>query len=107
METDRNPYKKEHSRQELSLELNFRSFLAGEGEAFFTPVPVDDLVTYAALGAPVAIPRGAPYSEDELKRIAEAVRKGGGTLTLIEPAQYSQDCRDCLEKEAPGQIRPG
>src|SRR6266480_645929 len=107
MDIDRNPYKKEHPREELSLELNFRSFLAGEGEAFFTPVPVDDLISFAAVGSPITIPKSAPYSGDELKQVAQAVRRGGSTLTLLGAAGYPPDILERLEKEAPAQIRLG
>ncbi|MCC7017479.1 MAG: hypothetical protein IT564_09795 [Rhodospirillales bacterium] len=100
-----NPYEKVHPKESLSLELNFRSFLAGEGEAFFEPVPVEDMVSIATLGSPVTIPMSAPYSEDELKQIAEAVRQGSSTLTLTGAARYPADVLERLEKEAPGRIR--
>ncbi len=102
-----NPYKREHPKESLSLELNFRSFLAGEGEAFFEPVPVEDMVSVASMGSPVTIPMSAPYSEDELKQIAEGVRQGGGTLTLMGATRYPADVLERLEKAAPGRILPG
>lgn len=102
-----NPYEKVHPKESLSLELNFRSFLAGEGEAFLEPVPVEDVASFAAVGSPVTIPMSAPYSADELYQIAEAVRQGGGTLTLLGAARYPADVLERLEKEAPGRIRLG
>ena len=105
--TNRNPYKDVHPKAELSLELNFRSFLAGEGGAFLEPVPVEDLVSFASVGPPVTIPASAPYSEDELKQIAQAVRRGGGMLTLLGAASYPPDVLERIEREAPGQIRLG
>lgn len=102
-----NPYEKVHPKESLSLELNFRSFLAGEGEAFLEPVPVEDVANFAAVGSPVTIPVSAPYSADELYQIAEAVRQGGGTLTLVGAARYPADVLERLEKAAPGQIRLG
>ena len=104
---DRNPYKGSHAKDELSLELNFRSFLAGEGEAFFTPVPVEDLVDFASVGSPITVPVGAPYSEDQLKEIARAVVKGQSTLTLLGAGSYPRNVLDALEAEAPGRIRHG
>jgi len=102
-----NPYKRDHPKDTLSLELNFRSFLAGEGEAFLEPVPIEDVVRFASVGSPVTIPMSAPYSADELNQIAEAVRQGGGTLTLLGAARYPPDVVERLEKAAPGQIRLG
>ena len=100
-----NPYEKVHPKESLSLELNFRSFLAGEGEAFLEPVPVEDVAHFAAVGSPVTIPMSAPYSADEMTLIAQAVRQGGGTLTLMGAARYPAEVLERLEKEAPGQIR--
>ncbi len=102
-----NPYETVHPKESLSLELNFRSFLAGEGEAFLEPVPVEDMVSFAAVGSPITIPAGAPYSGDELAQVAEAVRQGGGTLTLLGAASYPPEVVVRLEKEAPGRIRLG
>jgi hypothetical protein len=102
-----NPYEKAHPKESLSLELNFRSFMAGEGTEFFEPVPVEDVVTFATVGSPVTIPMGAPYSADELCQIAKAVHRGNGTLTLRGATQYPADVLDRLEKEAPGRIRFG
>ncbi len=101
----RNPYERVHPKNELSVEINFRSFLAGEGDAFFQPVPVEDMVDFASVGSAITIPEGTPYSKRELKQIAKAVRKGGGTLTLVEAASYPPDLVENLEKEAPGLIR--
>lgn len=101
----RNPYKGVHPKESLSVELNFRSFLAGEGAEFFEPVPVEDLVGFASVGSPITIPEDAQYSENELVQIAEAVRKGGGALTLLGAQKYALDVLGRLEKEAPGQIR--
>jgi hypothetical protein len=102
-----NPYKVVHPKEELSLELNFRSFLLGEGEQFFERVPVEDLVSFASAGSPLTIPDGAPYSEDELKQIAEAIRQGGGTLTVLGAAGYPSDLLERIEQAAPGQVRRG
>ncbi len=101
----RNPYERVHPKGELSVEINFRSFLAGEGDDFFEPVPVEDMVDFASVGVPITIPEGTPYSKRELKQIAKAVRRGGGTLTLVEAASYPPDLVENLEKEAPGLIR--
>ena len=101
----RNPYKSVHLKESLSIENNFRSFLAGEGEDFFQPVSVEDMVDFASVGSPITIPESAPYSKSELKKIAKAVRQGGGTLTLLEAANYPPDVLEQLGKEAPGQIR--
>jgi hypothetical protein len=103
----RNPYEGTHPKESLSLELNFRSFLAGEGEAFFEPVPVEDLVSFAAVGSPITIPVDAPYSGEELAQVAAAVGQGGGTLTLLGAAAYPPEVLERLEKEAPGRIRRG
>ena len=46
----RNPYERVHPKEELSVEINFRSFLAGEGDDFFEPVPVEDMVDFASVG---------------------------------------------------------
>ena len=100
-----NPYDKVHAKDELSLELNFRSVLAGEGSELFGPVPVEDVVSFAAVGSPVTIPMSAPYLADELRQIAGAVRRGGGTFTLMGAARYPADLLESLEKAAPGQIR--
>lgn len=100
-----NPYKREHPKESLSLELNFRSFLAGEGEAFFAPVPVEDMERFAAIGSPITIPNGAPYSADDLVQIAKAVKQGGGTLTVLGAGDYPADVLQRLENEAPGQVR--
>lgn len=102
-----NPYKSTHAKEELSLELNFRSFLAGEGGPFFEPVAVADLVTYATVGAPITIPASAPYSLDDLQRIAQAAKQGGGTLTLLGASNYPAEILDRLEQTAPGKIRHG
>ena len=102
-----NPYDKVHPKESLSLEVNFRSVLAGEGSELFGPVPVEDVVTFAALGSPVTIPMSAPYLADELIEIAGAVRQGGSTLTLMGAARYPADLLESLEKEAPGQILLG
>lgn len=100
-----NPYDRVHPKESLSLELNFRSFLAGEGEAFLTPVPVEDMVSFASVGSPITIPASAPYSEDQLKEIARAVRQGRSTLTILGAAKYPRELLDALETEAPGHIR--
>ena len=102
-----NPYDKVHPKESLSLEVNFRSVMAGEGSELFGPVPVEDVVTFAALGSLVTIPMSAPYLADELIEIAGAVRQGGGTLTLMGAARYPADLLESLEKEAPGQILLG
>jgi hypothetical protein len=99
------PYDKVHPKEGLSLEVNFRSVMAGEGSELFGPVPVEDVVSFAAVGSPVTIPMSAPYLADELQEIAGAVRQGGGTLTLMGAARYPADLLESLEKEAPGQIR--
>ena len=99
-----NPYDKVHAKDELSLELNFRSVLAGEGSELFGPVPVEDVVSFAAVGSPVTIPMSAPYTADELVQIAGAVRQGGGTFTLVGAARYPADLLENLEKAAPGQV---
>ncbi len=101
------PYKGTHAKESLSLELNFRSFLAGEGGEFFEPVPVEDVINFAAVGSPVTIPMSAPYSADEMAQIAQAVHQGGGTLTIMGAARYPADVLERLEKEAPGRILPG
>ncbi len=101
----RNPYERVHPKEELSVEVNFRSFLVGEGDAFVEPVPVEDMVDFASVGSPITIPAGNPYSKRELKQIARGVRQGGGTLTLVEAASYPPDVLENLEKEAPGLIR--
>ena len=100
-----NPYEKVHPKESLSLELNFRSVMAGEGSELFGPVPVEDIVNFASVGSPVTIPMSAPYPADEMYQIAEAVRQGGGTLTLVGAARYPAEVLERLEKEAPGQIR--
>jgi hypothetical protein len=100
-----NPYKTTHPKEQLSVEMNFRSFLAGEGSEFFEPVPVEDLVRFAWLGCPITIPESGPYSEDELRQIASAVQHGNGELTLRGSGNYPADMLDRLEKEAPGRIR--
>ena len=105
MSEERNPYKGTHARKELSLELNFRSFMAGEGAPFFQPVPLDEILTFATVGAPITIPASGPYSEEELSQIAAAVRTGGGTITLLGAARYPSELLERLEKEAPGQLR--
>jgi len=101
----RNPYESVQPTESLSVEINFRSFLAGEGDDFFEPVPVEDMVDFASVGSPITIPDNAPYTKGELRQIAKAVRKGGGTLTVLEAASYPPDVLENLEKEAPGQIR--
>lgn len=101
---ERNPYEKVHRKEELSLELNFRSFLFGEGAEFFEPVPVEELVNFAALGCPVTIPEGGPYTEDELVQIARAVQKGGTTLTVVGAPKYPPEVIARIEKEALGRI---
>ena len=101
----RNPYEKVHPKGALSVEINFRSFLAGEGDDYFEPVPVEDMVDFASVGSPITIPDNTPYTKSELKKIAKATRKGGGTLTVLEAASYPPDVLENLEKEAPGQIR--
>lgn len=103
--SEQKTYKLVHAKDELSIEVNFRSFLAGEGQEFFEPVPVEELANLASVGTPVTIPSGAPYSEDELKTIAEAVRHGGNTLTLKDAAAYTTDVLELLERLAPGKIR--
>lgn len=100
-----NPYDKVHPGESLSLEINFRSFLAGEGEVFFGPVPVEDLAHFAAIGSPVTIPKGAPYSADDLVQVAKAIKQGGGTLTLLGADDFPADVLVRLENEAPGQLR--
>jgi hypothetical protein len=99
------PYKAVHEKPELSLELNFRSFLAGEGESFLTPVPADDLVLMASVGAPITLSAKAPYSQEELQEIAQAVARGRGTLTVLAAGSYAPDVLAAMEKEAPGQVR--
>ena len=101
----KNPYESVHPKGSLSVEINFRSFLAGEGDDFFEPVPVEDMVDFASVGSPITIPEDAPYSKGELKKIAKAIRKGGGTLTVLEAANYPADVLEKLEKEAPGQVK--
>lgn len=101
----RNPYESVHPKESLSVEVNFRSFLAGEGDAFLERVPVEDMVDFASVGSAITIPEGNPYSKRELKQIARGVRRGGGTLTLVEAANYPPDVLENLEKEAPGLIR--
>lgn len=101
----RNPYDVLHKKEELSVEINFRSFLFGEGAEFFEPVPVEDLVNYAELGSPVTIPEGDVYTEEDLVQIAQAAQKGGGTITLVSTSTYPNDIVARLEKVAPGQIR--
>jgi len=100
----RNPYELVHRKEELSLELNFRSFLFGEGAEFFEPVPVEDLINYAALGSPITIPDNCPYSPEDLVRIAQAVKRGGATLTVAGGANLPSEVRARLEQEAPGRI---
>lgn len=104
---DRSHYKEMHIKEELNLELNFPSILAGEGEQFFERVPVEDLVSFASVGSPLTISASAPYSEEELRQIAVAVRRGGSTLTLLGAAGYAGDILERVEKEAPGQVRRG
>lgn len=99
------PYDKVHPKEGLSLEVNFCSVMAGEGSELFGPVPVEEVVGFAAVGSPVTIPMSAPYPADELLQIAGAVRQGGGTLTLMGAARYPADMVESLEKAAPGQIR--
>lgn len=100
-----NPYERYHPKSSMSLEVNFRSFLAGEGERFVTPVPVDDLVAFASVGSPITIPAGAGYSVEDLRAVAQAVRVGGGTLTIREAKTYPAEVLARLEEEAPRQIR--
>lgn len=100
----RNPNETVHPKENLSLELNFRSFLFGEGAEFFEPVPVEELVNFAALGCPVTIPEGGPYTEDDLVRIAQAVRQGGTTLTVVGAPKYPAEVLARLEKEVSGRI---
>lgn len=100
----RNPHATVHSKEELSLDLNFRSFLFGEGAEFFEPVPIEDLINYAALGCPVTIPEGGPYTEEELVRVAQAVQKSGTTLTVVGAPKYPAEVLARLEKEASGRI---
>jgi hypothetical protein len=102
---DQNPYKTSHSKETLSIELNFRSFLMGEGGAFLERVPVEDLVSFASVGCPITIPAGAPYSEEELRQIASAVQQGSGELTVLSSSNYPADMLERLELEAPGRIR--
>jgi len=101
---ERNPYKTTHSKETLSVELNFRSFLMGEGGAFFERVSVEDLVSFASLGCPITIPASAPYSDEEPQQIAGAVRKGGGKLNILSSTKYPAEVLKKLELEAPGQI---
>lgn len=103
--SEQKTYKAVHRKDELSVEINFRSFLAGEGQEFFEPVPVEDLASLASVGTPLTIPSGAPYSADELRIVAEAVRQGGNTLTLKGAAAYPSDVLALLESLAPGLIR--
>jgi hypothetical protein len=107
MSEERNPYKGTHPRQELSLELNFRSFMAGEGAPFFQPVPLEEISSFAAVGCPITIPTAGTYSAEELLQVAAAVRKGGSTMTLLGAAEYPSELLERLDKEAPGQIRRG
>ncbi len=88
----------------MSLELNFRSLLAGEGQALFTPVPLEDLVDFALVGSPITIPAGAGYSVEDLRRVAQAIRAGGGTLTIRGAGTHAPEVLAQLEKEAPGQV---
>lgn len=101
----RNPYHTLHKKEELSVEINFRSFLFGEGAEFFEPVPVVDLVNYATLGSPVTIPEGDVYSEEDLIQIAQAAQKGGGTVTLVSTSSYPDGVVARLQSVAPGLIR--
>ena len=94
-----------HRKDQLSVEINFRSFLAGEGEEFFTSVPVEHLRRLASVGTPITIPTGAPYTHDELCLIAEALQKGGNTLTLLGATAYETELLERLNALAPGQIR--
>lgn len=105
--SERIQFKGTHAREELSLELNFRSFMAGEGEAFFQPVPLEEMLRFAAVGSPITIPASAPYSGEELLQIAAAVRKGGSTLTLLGAASYPVELLQRLENEAAGKLRQG
>ena len=97
-------YERIHPKSSMSLEQNFRSFLAGEGEHFFTPVPVEDLIAYASVGSPITIPPGAGYSVEDLRRVAQAVRNGGGTLTIRQAAAYPSEVLAQLEEAAPSQV---
>ncbi len=98
------PYDKVHPKEGLSLEVNFRSVMAGEGSELFGAVPVEDVAHFASVGSPVTIPMSAPYSADEMVQIAQAVQQGGGTLTIMGAARYPADVLERLEKAAPGQI---
>ena len=105
--SERNHYKGTHAREELSLELNFRSFMVGEGAPFFQPVPLEEILSFATVGSPITIPASSPYSEDELLQIAAAVRRGGSTLTLLGATSYPVELLQRLENEAPGKLRHG
>jgi hypothetical protein len=94
-----------HPDDQLSVEINFRSFLAGEGQEFFTPVPVEHLRSLASVGTPITIPAGAPYTHEELCLIAETVQKGGNTLTLLGGATYDSVLLERLNALAPGHVR--
>lgn len=102
---DHNPYKTLHPKDTLSIELNFRSFLMGEGGAFLERIPVEDLVNFASVGCPITIPASAPYSEKELRQIASAVQQGSGELTVLSSGNYPADVLERLELEAPGRVR--
>jgi hypothetical protein len=97
--------KESTKREELSLELNFRSFLAGEGGPFFQPVPLEEMVNIASVGCPVTIPAGGPYNPEELLQIAAAVARGAGAMTLAGSAAYPQDLLRELEKQCPGRLK--
>lgn len=99
--------KPKEQRQELSLELNFRSFMAGEGAPFFQPVPLEEMLSFAEVGSPVTIPDSGPYTPDELRQIAAAVRKGGSAMTLKASEKYPADLLAELERESAGRLQRG
>lgn len=101
---ENNPHKPKPDN-ELSLELNFRSFLAGEGAPFFQAVPVEEMCSFAAVGSPVTVPESMPYSHDDLLQIAAAVSEGGTTLTLVGAGRYPAELLEQLEKQSNGRLR--
>lgn len=92
---------------ELSLELNFRSFLAGEGAPFFQAVPVEEMCCFAAVGSPVTVPESMPYSPEELLQIAAAVGKGGSTMTVAGSGRYPPELLEALDRESLGRLQRG